>query len=265
MRRWSQSSPATTEASRRQPLPAGGGREPAGVEDRSRRQPREHVLAPVAAGGEGQQIEQRAARHPRGEGHDGGAVGGDAGGVELLVGEARVGLGAGVQHRDAIEPGAGAHGVDDGPHGGAHLLVAVGRGDHQRAVGRDRRGIADRLGAVGVEPETAQGVGDLGVGLRHAREPGDHRGGDVLGQRDEEAGAVLRRGAGAGARRARPSAATAGAPARLAAAVSRSSSSYQRGSSRARVARWRRTTSPARSLEAAMASRAAGERSRSSR
>ena len=66
------------------------------------------------------------------------------GGAELLVGEAGVGLGAGVQHGDAVEPGAAAHGVDDRAHGRSHLLVAVGRGEHGGALGGDRRGVAHR-------------------------------------------------------------------------------------------------------------------------
>ena len=99
-RRWSQSSrPATTAASReRRSQAVVGARRPSwriGAEashanTSCRRKP---------PAGSPRSSQQRAAGHPGGEGDDGGAVGGDAGRVELLVGEAGVGLGAGVEDR----------------------------------------------------------------------------------------------------------------------------------------------------------------------
>ena len=47
-----------------QPIPAGGGREAAVAEDRGRRQPREDVLASVAARGEAEQVEQACGPRP---------------------------------------------------------------------------------------------------------------------------------------------------------------------------------------------------------
>ena len=163
----------------REALPRRGGRQATAVEDGRRGQPGEDVLPPIAAGGQAEQLEQRAAGHPGGERHHGGAVGGEAGGVEVLVGEAGVGLGAGVEHGDAVEPGAGPYGVDDGPHRRAHLFVGVGRREHRGALGGDGRRVADARGAAVGDPEAAQRRQHLGVGRRHSGEPGDDGGGHV--------------------------------------------------------------------------------------
>ncbi len=174
-----------------QPIPAGGGRQAALAQDRGRRQPREDVLASIAARGEGEQVEQRAARDPRREWDDGGTVGRDAGGTELLVGEAGIGLGTGVQHRDPIEPGAAAHGRDDRAHRRSHLFVAVGRGEHGGALGGDRRDLAHRALVRGRDPEPPQRSEHLGVGGLVADDGRDDRGGEVIAKGREQRCAVL--------------------------------------------------------------------------
>ena len=121
------------------PLPRRGRCPATLVEDGRGGEPGEHVLAPEPAVGQGEELEQRAPGHAGGERDHGGAVGGDARGLQLLVGQAGVGLGAGVQDGDAVEPRARSHGVDDGADRSADLLVAVGRGD-DRACGRRRPG-----------------------------------------------------------------------------------------------------------------------------
>ena len=147
-----------------EPLPPGGGGEAPVMQDRRRRQPGEDVLAAVAARGQTEQIEQRATRHPSGEGDHGGAVGGDARGPELLVSEARVRVGARVEDRDAVEPCAGPHRVDDRPHCGAHLLVTVRCAEHGGALDADRGRIAHADRVADVDPEPAERHHDLGVG-----------------------------------------------------------------------------------------------------
>jgi hypothetical protein len=74
------------------------------VEDGRGGQPGEHVLAPEPALGQGEELEQRPPGHPGGERDHGGAVRGDTRGLQLLVGQARVRLGAGVQDGDPVEP-----------------------------------------------------------------------------------------------------------------------------------------------------------------
>ncbi len=154
---------------------------------------------------------------------------GIAGGPELLVGQAGVGLGAGVEHGDAVEAGAGPDGVDHGPHGGPHLVVGVGGGDAPRCARRSREwGRRCGPAPAGSPPSRAT---EVRPPRRRRRampaQSGHDGGGQVLGQRRQEPGAVLGERAGAGGPRGRPGRRRRADPARVAAASSRSSSSDQ--------------------------------------
>ena len=74
---------------------------------------------------------------------------GIAGRRQLFVGQPGVGLGAGVQHGDAVERGSGPGRIDDHAHGGPHLLVAIGHGeDPGPRRGPRRRGVRSTAGRV---------------------------------------------------------------------------------------------------------------------
>ena len=214
------------------------------MEDRRRRQPGEDVLAPVAAGGEGEQVEQRAAGDPGGERDDGGAVGGDArrrgaargrGGRRARGWRAAPRSGrAGCRPRTASTTARTAARTSSSPSDAVSTMVrsaATGASSPTGLVrGRDP------------EPSAASGA-PRRRRPRSAGDAGDDGGGHVLGQRREQPGAVLGERAGAGGRRAPRARRPRACPAMAVAASRRSSSSYHDGSSRARVAEWRRTTS----------------------
>ncbi len=108
--------------------------------------------------------------------------------------ELGVGNGGGVQHRDAIEARAGAHRVDDRPHGRPDLLVGIGRGEDRGAARRDRPCGGAVEGRRDVQ--AGEGLVDLRVGVLLAREADDDRGRQVLRERLEEAGGVQREALG---------------------------------------------------------------------
>ena len=220
--------------------------------------------------GELEQLEQRAARHPGRERHHRRPVEGDAGGGQLLVGQPGVGLGAGVEDGDPVQRRPRPCRIDDGPDGRPDLLVAVGHGDDPRPLGvrptpSGRSPPASSRRRVSGDAPHRQL--DLGVGPCIAGRPGQHDQITPLGDGPEELTAVARQPFGKVDDDSAETIDRRGSSVRRisTAASIRSSSSYHSATSRARADRWRRTTSAARSLRRASASRAPSERSRSSR
>ena len=181
--------------------------------------------AAQAAAVELEQLGEHAGHHPLADRGARPAVPRDAGRGELVLDEAGVRPVGREQHGDAVEPGAGPGGVDDGAHGDAHLVVGVGRGDDLDVPDRARRA-----------PSTPDGTGWPASPSARARTeasasaspvmPSDELDVAALGQRGQQL--VLERAQPLGevdddarARRAGRSAA-----ARSAARASRSPSSY---------------------------------------
>ncbi len=173
-----------------QPVPVGTARDHAGLAGRAL--PRGHRGAGAARGpgqhpehvgpaeavvGQGQQVDQRAPHHAGGERPDGRAVAGHAGGRQVLVHEAPVGLVGPVQDGDALERGA----VERGPHhvadGGPDLVVGVGGAEDLRAPGGDRQRHRHRfIGGGECGAEACQRAVDAGVGVVAARHAHHDRG-----------------------------------------------------------------------------------------
>ena len=251
------------------PFPCVTGSERPSWRSRASGQPGEDVLPPESAVGKGQESEQGATHHPGGEGHHGGAVEGDAGRRQLLVGQPGIGHRAGVQDGHAVERRPRPGGVDDATHGGPDLLVAVGDGQDPGAIGaHDVHGLAVAgMGTAATHVNSANRPLDLGVGPGVPGGSGQHdyfarrchraeertaMAGQPLGQVHDDGAQTAGGGPVLAAVPRRPS--RAGPPRRRTPPPEL-----------ARAARCSRTTSAARSLLLANASRAPSERSRSSR
>ncbi len=116
-----------------QPLP--GRRADVGTVDaqRSSADQRHHPISAPALRRQLERGEQCATADRIGEAGAGRTVRRDLGGIELLLEDADIGIGSGVEHADAVEGKPGCGQSDDRTNDGPHLLVGVG--DRDDAIG----------------------------------------------------------------------------------------------------------------------------------
>ncbi len=148
---------------------------------------RHHLVASPSVRWQLEGGEQRAPGHAVGQALAAGSVGGDVGRGELLLEDADIGVGGGMEHTDAIEAHALFGEGGDPAHHGAHLFVGVGDRNDLGAVGRP---VGGDCTWIDLEPDSGAGVehgpvgclvtGDAHHGPRRGHR--DHRG-QQFGQR----------------------------------------------------------------------------------